>query len=369
MTSTNTVPGPRETSNPTSISTPFCRSSEFRDQYRNSLNRDPCQIAGELVTNPQCLSPNGTQATDTSETQVQALYSIVQAQEVDQAVPTKPNPCFCSSPVYALISFCRSCQGNATIPTIPSWQNWTINCNIGSDSTNSAPPSFLSFPFATLLDESHVPKWANDSQSIVNGTFSLDVVRARVEGGDHSEFGSPATNDTPDGDPPDGSSDPNSEGTQAGSSSKTPVGAIVGGVVGGVAFIALLGLIFWFIRRRKQGNKEAPSAAYIRSCGGQVPTPASPTPFSPYVYVRGSRQSFQYPNEKAILAERENNDSMMSMMSVEKPPRQDSNTTESEYDPYSISETPRLRHSYSGERSGEPASPLSVRSGDSRQIG
>ncbi|EEU37726.1 uncharacterized protein NECHADRAFT_87549 [Fusarium vanettenii 77-13-4] len=53
--------------------------------------------------------------------------------------------------------------------------------------------------------------------------------------------------------------------------SSTPIGAIVGGVVGGVALIAILGLAFWFLRRKK-GNKEVAT------------TPAAPAPapgFSP----------------------------------------------------------------------------------------
>ncbi|KAH7147329.1 hypothetical protein DER46DRAFT_615164 [Fusarium sp. MPI-SDFR-AT-0072] len=40
----------------------------------------------------------------------------------------------------------------------------------------------------------------------------------------------------------------------------TPVGAIVGGVVGGVALIAILGLAFWFLRRKKLQNKEVATA-------------------------------------------------------------------------------------------------------------
>lgn len=47
--------------------------------------------------------------------------------------------------------------------------------------------------------------------------------------------------------------------------SSTPVGAIVGGVVGGVALIAILGLAFWFLRRKK-ANKEVAT------------TPAAPAP-------------------------------------------------------------------------------------------
>ncbi|KAL0058949.1 hypothetical protein AAF712_014352 [Marasmius tenuissimus] len=120
---------------------------------------------------------------------------------------------------------------------------------------------------------------------------------------DRSEFGLPP--DSTSGETPDtGNSGSNGENShQAASPSKAPVGPIVGGVVGGVALIALLGLLFWFIRRRKQVSKEAPSAAYIRTCGGRLPVAPTPTPYSPH--VGSDRASWQYPNEKAILAERE----------------------------------------------------------------
>ncbi|KAJ4176005.1 hypothetical protein NW767_015590 [Fusarium falciforme] len=52
----------------------------------------------------------------------------------------------------------------------------------------------------------------------------------------------------------------------------TPVGAIVGGVVGGVALIAILGLAFWFLRRKKQSKEVATTPA--------APAPA-PTPGFP----------------------------------------------------------------------------------------
>ncbi|KAH7253247.1 hypothetical protein FSOLCH5_014029 [Fusarium solani] len=49
--------------------------------------------------------------------------------------------------------------------------------------------------------------------------------------------------------------------------SSTPVGAIVGGVVGGVALIAILGLAFWFLRRKKPQNSKQVATA-----------PAAPAP-------------------------------------------------------------------------------------------
>ncbi|KAJ4327856.1 hypothetical protein N0V84_001666 [Fusarium piperis] len=64
--------------------------------------------------------------------------------------------------------------------------------------------------------------------------------------------------------------------------SSTPVGAIVGGVVGGVALIAILGLAFWFLRRKKQ-NKQVATA------------PAAPAPgFPPEQQQQQQQQQMGY---------------------------------------------------------------------------
>ena len=47
---------------------------------------------------------------------------------------------------------------------------------------------------------------------------------------------------------------PTPSNTPSQSSSSTPVGAIAGGVVGGIVGLALLGLLVWFLMRRKRNN-------------------------------------------------------------------------------------------------------------------
>ncbi|KAJ8078983.1 hypothetical protein PM082_013267 [Marasmius tenuissimus] len=351
MSSTSTIPGPRETGRTSGSSNILtCGITRNWDQYRNSVKRDPCQIAFDLVDNFDCSSRSNV-----SQDLSQDLKILIRTSDADRLSLDSHNDCLCSSPVYSLVSFCRQCQDDASFLPSNSWEAWSANCSTRNEDGSST--NFVPFPIQSRLDEVHAPKWVDDRAIIVNGTFSFDVVRLRVEAGDRSEFGLPP--DSTSGETPDtGNSGSNGENShQAASPSKAPVGPIVGGVVGGVALIALLGLLFWFIRRRKQVSKEAPSAAYIRTCGGRLPVAPTPTPYSPH--VGSDRASWQYPNEKAILAERElQSQNNASMVSMEKPLRQDSDasTTSEAFDPYSISETPRERHSSSVERTGPPNS-------------
>lgn len=75
--------------------------------------------------------------------------------------------------------------------------------------------------------------------------------------------------------PSAGGSDSDSDG------SSTPTGAIVGGVVGGVVGLALIGVLIWWIRRKKQTEKkEAPAAPMAFNPHSQQADPGSNVPLT-----------------------------------------------------------------------------------------
>ncbi|KAG7092650.1 hypothetical protein E1B28_008987 [Marasmius oreades] len=330
------LPGTGETSYSSTCDAP---ASQW-DLYRNSLHNDPCQVAEGLLSDKNCVTNDNITETNS------ALRNILETQEAKDAIPDQFNRCLCSSPVYALVAFCRSCQSpssfNSSIPVFASWAGWSSNCNVTLNRQN-----FVVFPFNDILEHDHVMKWTNDTGNFdENGNFSLRRTKRSVEEGDRSEFGPPmsttipSTNEEPPSRAGNGTNDTGNRQTLS-SSSKPPVGPIVGGVIGGVAFLALLAsLLLWYFRFRRREKKEAPSTTYIRACGGRLSANMHLT--TPY--VAGNRESvIQYPNEKAILAERENMETPVRINSTPE-------TTNSEsFDPYNISEINRLQTAQLGD--------------------
>lgn len=81
--------------------------------------------------------------------------------------------------------------------------------------------------------------------------------------------------------------------------SKTPVGAIAGGVVGGVAGVSFIGVLAWWLLRRKRGA----------AAGGYVPTQyemdgsSKPTELAPREYMAESPASGLAGKESPLPAE------------------------------------------------------------------
>ncbi|KAK6505354.1 hypothetical protein TWF481_007259 [Arthrobotrys musiformis] len=78
---------------------------------------------------------------------------------------------------------------------------------------------------------------------------------------------------------------PSTSGTNPGSGddddSSTPTGAIVGGVVGGVLGLALIGVLIWWIRRKKQSDKkDAPAVPMAYNPHSQQADPGSNVPLT-----------------------------------------------------------------------------------------
>ncbi|KAF9265560.1 hypothetical protein L218DRAFT_146127 [Marasmius fiardii PR-910] len=145
------------------------------NSYRNTIGKDPCQVAGSLLASQECATfGNVTETT-------RMLRNIIEAQETKAMAPEQKNQCFCTSPVYALVSFCRSCQRsgsfNKSPPVFADWPAWTLPCAIPfSDPQNFIPIS------TSLLEQERVMKWANDTKVFdEQGTFSLERLKNRVE--------------------------------------------------------------------------------------------------------------------------------------------------------------------------------------------
>ncbi|KAI1478615.1 hypothetical protein F4774DRAFT_384528 [Daldinia eschscholtzii] len=65
------------------------------------------------------------------------------------------------------------------------------------------------------------------------------------------------------------------------SSNSTPVGPIVGGVVGGIAFLALVILCLWFVRRRKARNQDVQQSFLLNQEPPPKELPPEPRVVSP----------------------------------------------------------------------------------------
>ncbi|KAN0134212.1 hypothetical protein V8E53_007984 [Lactarius tabidus] len=196
------------------------------DWSYNSLNQNPCNVAAYL------------EATCSG-----GLYSIAalpQGSLYRGPNAGHDNLCVCNTVVYSLLSACGACQG-AT-----SWiqySQWHLNC-----STSSSPGTYPnSIPAGT-----RVPHWAYLDVSVAD-TFNATAAQS--------------AGDTPEGTPSTGSSTstsstaaPSSSTSSSSNKSSSNSGAIAGGVVGAILGLALLvGLAFWYTRRRQWRSVARPS--------------------------------------------------------------------------------------------------------------
>ncbi|KAI0302815.1 hypothetical protein B0F90DRAFT_169696 [Multifurca ochricompacta] len=196
----------------------------------NSLNQNPCNVAAYLES-----------TCEGGQFQIGSLPqgSLYRGPDTEQA-----NLCQCNPVVYSLVSACGACQGSSWI----QWSSWKFNCTtVASDST---------FPKA-IPNGTRVPHWAYLSVTISD---TWNSTAAQISG------------DSPEGSPssiPTGSSAPSTSSATSSSSSssnsssnenKSHAGQIAGSVVGGVVGAALLlGLILWYLRRRRWRSEARPS--------------------------------------------------------------------------------------------------------------
>ncbi|KAG1832053.1 hypothetical protein EV424DRAFT_82267 [Suillus variegatus] len=212
----------------------------------NSLQQNPCVVASYLES--VC---NG------GDFSISPLPP-----DTHYAAPTvaEANLCECSTVTYSLVSACGACQ-NATYLT---WSSWSYNCS--SVSTQQFPDDI---PSGTA-----VPNWAY--LDVTAAGFSLTAAQAdgdtpestatKVQSTATVPYSSSASASlTGSSGAATGSSTTSSSSTKSTSSN---AGAIAGGVVGGVVGIAaIIGLVTWFVVKRRR-SATAPSAAFSDIGGG-----------------------------------------------------------------------------------------------------
>ncbi|KAF8707908.1 hypothetical protein RHS03_03921, partial [Rhizoctonia solani] len=144
----------------------------------------------------------------------------------------------CNTVVWNLLQACSLCQGGRTA----TWANWISNCSRNDVTVGRYP---LQLPPSVAI-----PSWAYLNFTSP-GTFQSDQARQVATAATATESMSTriqaptSTTDTP-------------TPTSAPSGSNSNAGAIAGGVVGGVLGVALLGVLAWFVLRRRKNASADP---------------------------------------------------------------------------------------------------------------
>lgn len=220
------------------------------DWANNSLSQNPCNVAAYLEA--------------TCHGGLFSIAALPQGAMYRGPNAGKDDLCVCNTVVYSLVSACSACQG-AT-----SWiqySQWHLNC-----STSSSPGTYPNpIPAGT-----RVPHWAYLDVSVAD---TWNATTAQSAG------------DTPEGTPSTSSSTstsstaaPSSSTSSTSNKSSSNTGAIAGGVVGGILGGTLLvGLIFWYTRRRRWRSVARPSpfmtdAPHVAEAFGLDPERSTPMP-------------------------------------------------------------------------------------------
>ncbi|KAG2111662.1 uncharacterized protein F5147DRAFT_686203 [Suillus discolor] len=223
-------------------STVVCLSSY--GWMNNSLQQNPCVVASYLES--VC---NG------GDFSISPLPP-----DTHYAAPTvaEANPCECSTVVYSLVSACGACQ-NATYLT---WSSWNYNCSSvynqqfpDSIPSGTAVPNWAyldvtasGFSLAAAQADGDTPESTATKVQSTATVANPSSVSASLTGSSGAATGSPTTSST--------------------KSTSSNAGAIAGGVVGGVVgAAAIIGLVTWFIVKRRR-SATAPSAAFSDIGGG-----------------------------------------------------------------------------------------------------
>ncbi|KAL5529756.1 hypothetical protein ACEPAG_5741 [Sanghuangporus baumii] len=244
--------------------------SNWRDLY-NSRGQSPCLVGAYI--GGAC---NGGQYD---------VGALLEGQHYIGPTSSNANGCLCSTVMYSLMGACSTCQ-NATIIT---WSAWSANC----------PEVFAqAFP-QDIPQDTAVPGWAYDPIPN-NGTF--DVNQALTDNSPEStatfiqstNTGTRTATGTASSVAQAGGGDDDGGGSNT--------GAIAGGVVGGVVGVALLGLLGFFLYRRKRNqnaklssiqnsgvNANLTGSTYAGGSHGglQGMGEYAPVPYTPHAYEGG----------------------------------------------------------------------------------
>ncbi|KDR81757.1 hypothetical protein GALMADRAFT_239947 [Galerina marginata CBS 339.88] len=276
------------------------------DWARNAQGLDPCAVASQL--REMCNAPG-------------AVLPAILDYEAYQP-PTVEDDCDCSFPVYALVSACADCQSGK----ISSWDDWSAKCNHRYFSGFPKPlPAGFSIPqWATVLKPKFDPNIAqaiaqqgeppsapdatpqppivlpspsseallstsptttpNAAPDISSGQVTKSLSETTTL---PSIIGAGYSSDTVQGNTatgmaggsPSAAIADQTSSPQSGIKSNSNRGAVIGGAtVGLILFIALVGLLAWWIARRRR-SRMAPSAAYMAQYGtSRPPTSMSARP-------------------------------------------------------------------------------------------
>ncbi|EJU04643.1 hypothetical protein DACRYDRAFT_114014 [Dacryopinax primogenitus] len=267
----------------------------------NLEGQSPCLVWAQL----QSLCLNST-----------VVYVLINVPPGEQYEPPfltdQINPCTCNVVSYNLMAACSWCQTGITLDSwvpedtwkngcqdydatglpssvslgaieIPSWAyvpangtywNPTIAEALVSGSASSSQPGLISSPTNT-------PSGGTTTSSTVSqtGTSSTSTSSGTPVGGLVTSSGGSQSSDTPShttntsnltGAAPSGG---NTASPSTQPTSPTPVGVIVGGVVGGVAILALLGLLLFFLLRRRRSQSELRTTLDISEMDPPAPVP------------------------------------------------------------------------------------------------
>ncbi|KAH9169670.1 hypothetical protein EDB89DRAFT_1449003 [Lactarius sanguifluus] len=231
----------------------------------NTLGQNACTVGAYMMA-----TCNGGAFTIDA---LQPGYSYTGPSGIDNA-----NLCKCNTVTYNLISACDACQGATWI----TWSEYSFNCTrtLTPSTFPNAVPSGTVVPQWALLDHTNENLWNATTAFVVGDTPEIQpgsligtgtaasgsvssTTSTASRSGSSSRSGSTTSSST--------SSSPFSSPTSS-SRSKSNTAAIAGGVAGGVvAVAAVVGLLFFFLRRRPR--PQAPSAAFV--VDGATPPPSA----------------------------------------------------------------------------------------------
>jgi len=171
-------------------------------------------------------------------------------------------PCRCSTVTYSLLSACAGCQNR----DFTSWVNWSLNCPYIDISTFSRPiPSVVS-----------VPTWAYLNVTVSN---FFDPLVAQANATSNAATSTTTTTTAqPSATPSNPVDQEPSTNPAPSTSSRSNAGAIAGGVVGGVVFlVAVVGILWILLRRRRESKKRAFDRRAVNLDEDEAPSSFPPT--------------------------------------------------------------------------------------------